>query len=166
MSTKFYRILVLFITLFLLSGCSLSKKGYSLGAFCERMNELCEDYQLTPDGFIYNERKNSLTKYYSFNEKEIMLSFLYNNKNELQTLHIVFDNLTKNDTTEINFIKNSIYAFIDNTTEADNLLAEADFENAIFIKNINTKKTKIGNTEMLIDVTEIGTVISVVQNIP
>ena len=40
------------------------------------------------------------------------------------------------------------------------------FENAIFIKNINTKKTKIGNTEMLIDVTEIGTVISVVQNIP
>ena len=63
-------------------------------------------------------------------------------------------------------MKNSIYAFIDNTTETDNLLAEADFDNAIFIKDINTRKTKIGNIEMLIDVTEIGTVISVVQNIP
>ncbi len=166
MSTKFYRIFALFITLFLLSGCGLSQKGNSLTAFCERMNEIYEDYQLTPDGFIYNESKNSLTKYYAFNEKEIMLSFLCNDKNELQTLHIVFDSLTKNDTTEINFIKNSIYAFIDNTTETDNLISQSDFDNAIFIKDINTRKTKIGNTEMLIDVTEIGTVISVVQNIP
>ena len=166
MSTNFYRISALFFAIFLLGGCGLSQKGRSLSAFCERMNEIYEDYNLTPEGFIYDESKSSLTKYYSFNEKEIMLSFVCNNKNELQTLHIVFDSLTKNDTAEINFIKNSIYAFIDNTTETDNLISESDFDNAIFIKDINTKITKIGNTEMLIDVTEIGTVISVVQNIP
>ena len=166
MTTNFYRLSALFITIFLLGGCGLSQKGQSLSAFCERMNEFYEDYHLTPDGFIYTESNNSLTKYYSFNEKEIMLSFVCNDKNELQTLHIVFDNLTKKDTDEINFVKNCIHSFVDNTTESDNLLIKSDFENAIFTRDINTKTTKIGNTEMQIDVTEIGTVISVVQNIP
>ena len=41
-----------------------------------------------------------------------------------------------------------------------------DFENLVFKRDVETRTIKNGNTELKVDVTEIGTVISVYQNIP
>ncbi len=95
-----------------------------------------------------------------------MLRFNYNSEKNLTVMHIVFDGLDENNTKEWEFIKNSISAFIANDTVYSDLLLEIQFDNSVYIKDINSKKANIGNTEMIIDVTDTGTVISVFQNNP
>ncbi len=164
MVKKVFFILLSFIVLFSVSGCRLKTEGNTLYGFTQRLNSLTE-YELTTEGYIKNESEKSLTKFFKLSESEIMLQLNYNEKNELSCLHIVFDNLKKNDTEELNFIEACIYAFIDNTETAQSLLKSIDFENCIYEKDINTKKEKIGNIDISIDVTDIGTVISVEKNI-
>ena len=166
MLTKFFSFVLSLSVLICLCGCTITESGHSLSAFCKRMNELNDTYNLTPSGYIIDEKNKTLTKFFAFTEKELMLEFEYAEKNDLTTLHIVFDNSSKNNQEETLFVKNSIYAFTNDTALTDLLLTEIDFENAIYNIDINTKNAKIGNTEIILDVTEIGTVISVVQNIP
>ncbi len=166
MLIKIFSIVLSVVALACMCGCTLTEKGNSLSAFCERINTLDDTYNLTPSGYILDEENKTLTKFFRFTEKEILLEFEYAEGNNLTTLHIVFDNSAKNNQQELLFIKNSLYAFINNTALTDSLLTEIDFENAIYNIDMNTKKAKSGNTEIQLDVTEIGTVISVVQNIP
>lgn len=165
MVNKVFCILACFILLISFCSCALTENGNSLYAFCERINALDSSYNLSPTGFIVSESDKSLTKFFRVYQKEIMLQLVYNEDNLLTTLHIVFDNSEKNNAEEEKFIKNSIYAFADNTTTIDSLLVKIDFDNAIQSVDMHTKKAKIDNIEMLIDVTDIGTVITVVKNI-
>ena len=81
-------------------------------------------------------------------------------------MNIVSDSLTAEDSAQLEFIKNCIYSFVCNEEIVNNIFTDSDFDNAVLKVDINTKKTKSGNVEILIDVTEIGTVITVLQNTP
>ncbi len=166
MKVKFTFIFISLITLLLSCSCSVKENGSTLYAFINRMNTRCEDYEITVQGFTHNEAQKSFTKFFTFNEKEIMLKLIYGNDDSIHTLHIVFDSLEDSDSQELQFIKNSVYSFIDNDNTSSELLSLADFDNAVFLKDIKTKETTIGNTSLLLDVTDKYTVISIVQNIP
>ena len=128
------------------------------------MNEKNPAYSMTNSGYIYDEAESTLTKYYVINDTNIMLRFTLDSNNELCSMNIVFDNLTESNTNEIEFIKNSIGCYCNNSEISGPLLDEVNFPQVLFKKEINTTKSKIGNTEILIDVTDIGCVITVVQN--
>lgn len=166
MLVKILSLVLSVIILICLCGCAITENGYSLYAFCERMNKCNSEYNLTPTGYIINESDKTMTKFFRLSQKEIMLQFVYDAKNQLTSLHIVFDNSERNNTEEEKFIKNCIYSFIHNTSITDSILTEIDFENTISKSDMNTKNAKIDNIEMLIDVTDLGTVITVVQSIP
>ncbi len=155
---------IILIMIFGLCGCAINTEGNTLYGFTQRMNEKNESYQMTTAGYIYNKDNSTLTKYYVFDKVNIMLSFSVDKNNELSTLNIVFDNLTESNTQEIEFIKNSIECYCNNGEISAPLLGEVNFPQVLFKKEMNTTKSKIGNTEILIDVTDIGCVITVVQN--
>lgn len=159
----FFTFIILFM-IFGLCGCAINTDGNTLYGFTQRMNEKKKSYQMTTAGYIYNKNDSTLTKYYIFDKVNIMLSFNVDKNNELSTLNIVFDNLTESNTNEIEFIKNSIECYCNNSEISGPLLDEVNFPQVLFRKEINTTKSKIGNTEILIDVTDIGCVITVVQN--
>ncbi len=156
--------LLILIIIFAFNGCVIESSGNTLHAFTQRMNERNSVYEMTNSGYIYNKTENSLTKYYIINDTNIMLQFHTNENNELCSLNIVFDTLTETNTEELEFIRNCIECYCDDQKISANLLNEANFPNVLFTKNIETIKNKIGNTEIIIDVTDIGCVISVVQN--
>jgi hypothetical protein len=149
-----------------LCSCTISSSGSSIYGFTKRINKLDKSYCLSADGYIIDQENKTFTKYFTINEKNLMQKFTYNQKNELDSMSIVFDNLTADDTAQLKFIKDSIFSFVCNDAQVNKLFDEVDFENALFLKDINTKKAKNCNTEILIDVTEIGTVITVLQNTP
>lgn len=152
--------------MFSFSGCQIRENGHSLQAFTERVNTLSNEWEIDVNGFIFDDKDKTFTKFFKFTESEIMVQVEQNKSNELCALHIVFDNLTENNTREIDFIKNIMFSFINNDNLTTDLLSKINFDDAIFKKDINTKAIKNGNTELKVDVTEIGTVISVYQNIP
>ena len=164
---KFFKKIFLFFlltTFFVLSGCSIKHSGNTLYGFTQRMNEANPDYSLTDSGYIYNEEEHSLTKYYVIDDTNIVLQFTTDEKNELYSMNIVFDNLTESNTDELEFIKNCIECYCEEPETASTLLSESNFPQTLFIKSPDTSKNKIGNTEMLIDVTDIGCVITVFRN--
>lgn len=126
------------------------------------MNTLNESYRLTEGGYIYNEKEQTLSKFYKIDHKDYLLSFGVNDKNNLCSLNIVFDKSDADDTYGLKFIENCIYAYVDNDQLAKEIL------NVIKLPDISYKtcsiQEKIGNTEIIVDVTEAGTVITVVQN--
>lgn len=166
MLEKFLSLILCFIIIFSFCSCALTEKGNSLYAFCKRISKLDDSYTITVSGFIADEEKQTLTKFFTFDEKEFMLQFIMNEENDITTLHIVFDNINQNNSKELNFIKNCISSFIANEETSEAIFTEIDIDNCLYTVNFNSRKTKIGNIEIIIDVTEIGTVISVFQNIP
>ncbi len=153
------------LSLITLCGCKTDSKGNTLNAFSFRMNELCEDYQMTPTGYIYDPNKETISKFFTTDKREILVEFLINDDYELCRMNIVFDNLTEDNQEDITFIYHCITAFVDNKEISENLLSEIDFYNVIYIPSNETHNKKIGDTEILIDVTESYTVITVEQNI-
>lgn len=162
-NTFFLLYLILIIT-FTFNGCSISTAGNTLHGFTQRMNEKNPAYSMTNSGYIYDETESTLTKYYVINNTDIMLRFKADHNNRLCSMNIVFDNLTESNTQELEFIKNCIECYCESPEISAKLLSQTDFPKVLFTKDINTIKNKIGNIEILIDVTDIGCVISVVQN--
>ena len=69
------------------------------------------------------------------------------------------------DESQMNFVESSIFSFIDNDNITNIILDEIDFYNSLNTVNKDTKKAKNGNIAILLDVTEIGTVITVYKDI-
>ncbi len=161
---KIFFLFVILISILTLCSCHIKTDGNTLHGFTQRMNELNPDYNMTEAGYLYNKTEGTLTKYYVINECNIMLRFETDSNYELSALHIVFDNLTSSNTQELKFIEDCIECYCNNEEISDNLLAESNFPQVLFTKDINTLKKENGNTDILIDVTEAGSVISVVQN--
>jgi DUF1009 family protein len=80
-------------------------------------------------------------------------------------MNIVADKDFHKDEAVIKFIENALFSFIDNDGVTNNILTETDFFNSIKTINNDTKKAENGNIEILLDVTEIGTVITVYKDI-
>ena len=164
MKKKYYFAILCFLFFFFFSGCSLSSTGNNLHGFTQRMNEYPEKYNLTESGYIFDTKNNTLTRFFNFTENEIMLQFECGENNEFNCLHIVFDNNCKNNTQEMQFIKNCLEAYTESTETTKELLEIIDFENAIKNASYETKKAKSGDTELLLDTTTIGTVITITRN--
>lgn len=152
-------------SLFLLTGCTIQKTGSDLTGFIFKMNEKNESYNLTADGFLYSSENDDYYKFFQFDEDEILLSFCTDNKGRLTQMNIVTSKDFYSDESQMNFVENSLFSFIDNDDITNTILSEIDFYNSVKSVNINTQKSKNGNIELLLDVTEIGTVITVYKDI-
>lgn len=148
----------------MLTGCSLSSEGNTLHGFTQRMNTYPENYNLTESGYIFDSKNNTLTRFFKFNENEVMLQFECGENNDLTCLHIVFDNKCKNNSQEMNFIKNCIAAYIENPETNSEIMKNIDFENTIKKTSYETQNAKSGDTELFLDTTTVGTVITISRN--
>jgi len=149
-----------FIFIIFLSSCSVTQNGEDLSAFILRMNILNEQYNLTPQGFIYSEGNDDIYKFFVVNENEILLSFKEDNKGRLTEMNFVADNKFYEDFSSFEFFKNTLNAFINN----ENTYLEITDSNIAELLKTETKESatiKSGNIEISIDVTTLGTIITV-----
>ena len=153
------------LSIFLLSGCSIIKNGSDLSGFIFRMNEKNESYTLTENGFLYNSENNEFYKYFIIDEHELLLSFKSDEKGRLTEMNITTACFFNESNFLLSFITDAIFCFINDPKITESLLNEADFNNAILTAKNETIKAKNGNIELLLDVTEIGTVITVHKDI-
>jgi hypothetical protein len=153
------------ISLFILSSCAVTKNGEDLNSFILRMNLRNESYNLSENGFLYDEEKNVFHKFFIIEEQEILLSFKSDDKGRLTQLNFIADYDFYEYEKITLFLENSLYAFINNDDLTINILSESNLFNNLSTKTKNTLKTKNGNIELLLDVTEIGTVITVYKDI-
>lgn len=164
--SKLFFLFIILLSTFNLCSCSITLEGNTLHGFTQRMNTLHPDYNMTESGYIYDNTEKTLTKYYLIDEVHIMLCFEIDKENKLSSMNIVFDNLNESNTEQIKFIKDCITSFCNDIETSQRLIDESNLPEVLYKADINTVKKEIGNTEILIDVTDIGCVISVVQNTP
>ncbi len=159
-------ILPLFFVLFSLifSSCAVQETGNSLHSFTERMNQISETYSLTENGYIFNDNDKTLTRFYKFNINEIMVQFTLDENDNLSRLDLIFPNECFKNQQELKFIKDCMSAYINDSAIQTDLMNQLDFDNTTSKIKYETQKAKSGDTEMLIDVTAIGTVITIIQN--
>ncbi len=161
--THILTVLVITVLMFT-TGCGISSQGNTLHGFTQRMNEYPENYNLTESGYVFDDKNNTLTRFFKFSDNEIMLQFECSENYEFNCLHIVFDNNCKKNTQEMNFIKNCIEAYTESPEITNELLKNIDFEKAINDMSYETKKANSGDTELLLDTTAIGSVITIIRN--
>lgn len=156
-------LLLLVFTIFL-TGCSISEKGEDLTGFVSKMNTLNESYDMKAKGFIFEEKSNRIYKFFIVNDTELLLSFTADNKGRLESMSITTSILIQDDAVLI-FIKNAIFSFVDNNEIYNEITEDEHFKNALNEISKETIKIKSGNAELLLDVTTLGTVITVHKDI-
>lgn len=166
MKKKYIFTIFLISSILFLSGCAVNKTGNSLHAFTERMNSIEENYTLSENGYIFNDKEKTLTRFYKFNKNEIMLRFTCDNNNNLSKLDIAFPRESTEHPEELKFIKDCLSAYINNPDAYSELMTESDFDNTLKKVSYKTTETDSGEIEMMVDVTAIGTVITIMQNNP
>ncbi len=157
---KYPALICLLCMIFCFSCCKVKTQGESLDAFTERMNEK-SDYNLTCEGYIFDKSTNTFRKFYTVENINLMLSFKGDDENSLTSMNIVFDTVTQNNTATLKFIADCLNSFIDNGEILKKLNEFADFEKILSTKGYETIKKEIGSTEILIDTTDVGVVITV-----
>lgn len=156
--------MMLLLIIVFFSSCQLSTKGNTLHSFTQRMNKLSESYSLTESGYIFDRNNATLTRFYKFNKNEILVQFKCDDNNNLYTLNLTFPPHCVQQKEEMKFIKNCISAYIGNADTEKELFSQIDFDAVISSPSYDTITAKSGDTDMLIDITDIGVVITVVQN--
>ena len=121
---------------------------------------------MTSEGYVIDTEKCELTKFFKFNQKEIMLNFRYDKKNRLNEMNIVFESAILDESPEaFTFIKSSIKCFIQNEELEKEILDATDFQNSIKKINMKTTSAKSDNIKMEIDTTQLGTVVTIYRDI-
>lgn len=157
-------ILLLLVFTIFLTGCSISEKGEDLTGFVSKMNTLNESYDMKAKGFIFEEKSNRIYKFFIVNDTELLLSFTADNKGRLESMSITTSILIQDEAVLI-FIKNAIFSFVDNNEIYNKIIETEHFKNALNEISKETTKIKSGNAELLLDVTTLGTVITVHKDI-
>lgn len=156
--------LCLIVAISVCSSCKATTYGDTLHAFTRRMNKLSDTYTLSESGYILDQKSDTLTHFYKFGENEILLQFKTDDKNYLTEMNIVFNGNFTEGTEEFIFIKNCISAFIDNEETERAFFAEKSLSQLLETKSNKTVEINKGDTQLLLDVTDSGTVITVVKN--
>jgi len=166
MKIKLLKIFVLLLSITTLNSCVFLTSGDSLEAFSRRMNELNESYNMTSEGYITDTSDKTLTKFFKFSEKEIMLKFRYDTKNRLNEMHIVFDPAVLDENADSSiFVSDCIKSFCQNEETREEILKSINFDSTIKTIKKETKSAEADNIKMKIDTTELGTVISIYKDI-
>ena len=149
------------IFLITLTGCAVKTSGDSLQAFVNRLNSYNSEYNISPNGFISEKDKNSLTRFFTFHKEEIMMTLVYDNNNAITQLHIVMPlNAQEN---VYQFACNCIKAFCGDNT-AENLMNRFDLRKAVNTIKMETYSTTSEDVTMEIDTHEVGTVLSIYKD--
>lgn len=156
--------LCLIVAILVCSSCKATTYGDTLHAFTRRMNKLSDTYTLSESGYILDQKSDTLTHFYKFGENEILLQFKTDDKNYLTEMNIVFNGNFTEGTEEFIFTRNCISAFIDNEETERAFFAEKSLSQLLETKSNKTVEINKGDTQLLLDVTDSGTVITVVKN--
>ncbi|MBE6801862.1 MAG: hypothetical protein E7530_03135 [Ruminococcaceae bacterium] len=156
--------LCLIVAILVCSSCKATTYGDTLHAFTRRMNKLSDTYTLSESGYILDQKSDTLTHFYKFGENEILLQFKTDDKNYLTEMNIVFNGNFTEGTEEFIFIKNCISAFIDNEETERAFFTEKSLSQLLETRSNKTVEINKGDTQLLLDVTDSGTVITVVKN--
>ncbi len=161
---KLTLLLCLLLTISIFSSCKANTHGDTLYGFTQRMNKLSDTYELSESGYILDQNNLTLSHFYKFQENKILLQFKTDDKNNLSEMNIVFTKTFAEGSDEFNFIKNCISAFIDSEETEKELFSKKSLSELLKEKNNQTIEITKGDTQLLLDVTEIGTVITVAKN--
>lgn len=156
--------LCLMVAILVCSSCKVTTYGDTLYAFTERMNKLSDTYTLSENGYILDQKNDTLTHFYKFGENEILLQFKTDEENYLREMNIVFSGSFTEGTEEFIFIKNCITAFINNEDIERAFFSEKSLSQLLETKSNETVEINKSDTQLLLDVTDSGTVITVVKN--
>lgn len=148
------------LSIIFFSSCSVTQNGEDLSGFILRMNTLNEQYNLTAQGFIYTEDSDDIYKFFIVNENEILLSFKEDDKGRLTQMNFIAESNFYEDISAYEFFKNSLKAFINNENTYMEIL-DNSFNELLKTDTKETVTIKSGNIEVLLDVTTLGTVITV-----
>ncbi len=159
-------LICLILTILFLCGCKANTQGDTLYAFIQRMNRVSDTYELNENGYILDQKNSTLSHFYKFGEKEILLQFKTDNENILTEMNIVFLEKPVEGSDEMRFVTNCISAFVDNAETEKELFSEKSLRELLKSVSNETVEIKKDDTQLLLDVTEIGTVITVVKNKP
>lgn len=157
---SFFFISILF--LLTLTSCTPKENGDNLTGFCNRMNTFNGSYNLTPDGYIFDDSENSYTRFFIFGDQtELMLQFKTDGKNRIKQMNIALTPQKSTSDSQIyDFISDCITAFCHNQKSANELIEKIDLETALTVADTKTKSAEYGKISIKTDTTEIGTVIS------
>ena len=161
---KKFLVLALFIIVFL-NSCTVTQNGEDLSGFTQRINILNEQYNLTSQGFIYSDKNDSIFKFFVVNENEILLSFKEDDKGRLIEMNFVANSNFYEDLSSLDFLKNSLNAFINNEKTYKEIIDNNNLRETLKTVTKETITIKSGNIEVLLDVTTLGTVITVHKDI-
>lgn len=159
--------IMLFLLVFtiFLTGCSITENGEDLTGFVLKMNTLNESYGINAEGFIFEDESSRIYKFFIVNDNELFLSFTADKKGRLDSMSIASSgSLTENEEALV-FVKNAIFSFIDNKELYAEITEADEFKNGLNEVSKETTKIKSGNVELLLDVTTLGTVITVHKDI-
>ena len=156
---KFFAFALFFIVF--LNSCSVTQNGEDLSGFTQRINKLNEQYNLTSQGFIYSDENDSIFKFFIVNENEILLSFKKDDKGRLIEMNFVVNSNFYEDLSSLDFFRNSLNAFINNEKTYKEIIDNNNLVEALKTPTKETITIKSGNIEVLLDVTTLGTVITV-----
>ena len=152
------------IFIIFLSSCSVAQNGEDLSSFILRINTLNEQYNLTPQGFIYSEENEDIYKFFIVSENEILLSFKEDNNGRLTEMNFVADNKFYEDSSSFEFFKNSLNAFINDENTYTEII-DNDISQLLKAQTKESVIIKSGNIEVSIDVTTLGIVITIYKDI-
>ena len=156
----------LLIILCLFTSCRAQTEGNTLYAFTMRMNELSQSYTLSENGYILDKNAGTLSRFYKFSENEILLQFTLDSTNNLTEMSIAYTHTLQQGTDEAEFVVNCISAFINDPRVEKELFKEKPLGDLLSTQSLETTEIKSGDTQLLLDVTEYGAVITVVKNSP
>ncbi len=154
-------ILCLFL---IMTGCSVKENSDSLSGFCERMNILYESREFSPSGYGIDTKSSTFSRFYCINKYDLYIEFCYNGDKKLSSMTLTFNNESVNDDEFKKFIENCIISYSVNNEDVIKLLKENGITKYIKQKTLKTKKAELGNCQLLVDNTELGTVITVCRN--
>jgi hypothetical protein len=162
MKTKSIFPLIIILFLFTTTGCTPKESGNNLTGFCNRMNTYNEGYNLTPDGYIFDDTENTYTRFFVFGDKtEMMLQFKLDEKSRIKQMNIALTpQKNTTDSESFAFITDCITAFCHDNEISNELIEKIDLENALTTITLKTKSAEYGKISIKTDTTEIGTVIS------
>ena len=162
MKNNYYFPLICVLCILTLTGCAPKENGDNISAFCYRMNSYNEDYNLTSDGYIYDDAEDSYTRFFILSDgTDLMLQFKTDEKSRIYQMNIALP-LQKStpDSQAYIFVTDCINAFCNNEETATELIEKIDLKTALTVVDFKTKNADTGKISIKTDTTGIGTVIS------
>lgn len=127
------------------------------------MNTLYEEKIFSPDGYIIDEENNTFYRFFQFDKNEVFLKFRYDENFSLTEINITFEKGAQNEKSVFVFVENCLKAFINNENIYDTLSKKINLSKTLCKNTLKTKEAETKNIKMCVDVSDIGSVISVTR---